>query len=426
MKAPDGFVFDSKAHPFKITPSMNVVDLMDEMEQVYEEASNETLELQINVLWNTKDPKKALNPTEKVQMHFADGETFGVYGEIAPAQTARMEKPEEEKIPVTILTGFLGAGKTTMLNYILQEQREKKIAIIENEFGEVPIDDALLKQEKLALAEKIVVMDNGCMCCTIRGDLLSGPASMNMDWQLPSLWPSTWFQCCTQDSSDSSRVAPARLGLPFGKCRGLDEEDEFFDCAETDADLCRLRSADPSAAGVVGDVGVSEKYGDVVDDDDDHDGDAGDAGDADDADGDADGDTDDAAAADDDDDGDAGDGGLTVVLVVMLVLLQLMALILLMVMIMLVPNRITTRTLLMRILVMTTVILVMITGMLWMLMMIDGDDDQDDCNNVDDCGDGDGDGHGDDDQDDDGARLVVTISAHLVSVIMRFRAGKNP
>jgi len=174
MKAPDGFVFDSKAHPFKITPSMNVVDLMDEMEQVYEEASNETLELQINVLWNTKDPKKALNPTEKVQMHFADGETFGVYGEIAPAQTARMEKPEEEKIPVTILTGFLGAGKTTMLNYILQEQREKKIAIIENEFGEVPIDDALLKQEKLALAEKIVVMDNGCMCCTIRGDLLSG------------------------------------------------------------------------------------------------------------------------------------------------------------------------------------------------------------------------------------------------------------
>ncbi|CAE7360625.1 yciC, partial [Symbiodinium sp. CCMP2456] len=56
------------------------------------------------------------------------------------------------------------------------EQREKKIAIIENEFGEVPIDDALLKTgaEKLALAEKIVVMDNGCMCCTIRGDLLSG------------------------------------------------------------------------------------------------------------------------------------------------------------------------------------------------------------------------------------------------------------
>merc|ERR1719224_70830 len=81
---------------------------------------------------------------------------------------------EEEKIPVTILTGFLGSGKTTLLNYILTEQREKKIAIIENEFGEVSIDDSLLKQDKMALAEKIVTMDNGCMCCTIRGDLLSG------------------------------------------------------------------------------------------------------------------------------------------------------------------------------------------------------------------------------------------------------------
>merc|ERR1719242_590635 len=82
--------------------------------------------------------------------------------------------PEEGKIPVTILTGFLGSGKTTLLNYILQEQRDKKIAIIENEFGEISIDDALLKNQKLALAEKIVVMDNGCMCCTIRGDLING------------------------------------------------------------------------------------------------------------------------------------------------------------------------------------------------------------------------------------------------------------
>lgn len=84
---------------------------------------------------------------------------------------------------------------------------------------------------------------------------------MNMDWQLPSLWPSTWFQCCTQDSSDSSRVAPARLGLPFGKCRGLDEEDEFFDCAETDADLCRLRS-DISIASTPS-TRIPESYGGI-------------------------------------------------------------------------------------------------------------------------------------------------------------------
>jgi len=59
----------------------------------------------------------------------------------------------------------LGSGKTTLLNYILQEQKEQKIAIIENEFGEIAIDDALLKENMKSDASKVVVMDNGCMCC---------------------------------------------------------------------------------------------------------------------------------------------------------------------------------------------------------------------------------------------------------------------
>merc|ERR1719362_2267106 len=118
-----------------------------------------------------------------ISLHFADGETFGCYGDIQPLRpdTRPPVKSEAEKIPVTILTGFLGSGKTTLLNYILQEQKEKKIAIIENEFGEISIDDALLKNQKMALAEKIVVMDNGCMCCTIRGDLVKGLKSILAD-----------------------------------------------------------------------------------------------------------------------------------------------------------------------------------------------------------------------------------------------------
>merc|ERR1719382_2269601 len=131
------------------------------------------LELQINVLWNIKDHKKALNPADKLGNHFVTGDTFGVYGDIQPLTSPNF-KSEEAKLPVTILTGFLGSGKTTLLNYILQEQKEKKIAVIENEFGEVSIDDELLKQNKLALAEKVILMDNGCMCCTVRGDLQQG------------------------------------------------------------------------------------------------------------------------------------------------------------------------------------------------------------------------------------------------------------
>ncbi len=72
-------------------------------------------------------------------------------------------------VPVTILTGFLGAGKTTLLNRILTEQHGQKIAVIENEFGEEGIDNDLLLQNR---DEQIVEMNNGCICCTVRGDLI--------------------------------------------------------------------------------------------------------------------------------------------------------------------------------------------------------------------------------------------------------------
>ncbi|CAM9831427.1 unnamed protein product [Scytosiphon promiscuus] len=79
--------------------------------------------------------------------------------------------PDEEKTPVTVVTGFLGAGKTTLVNYILKEQREMKIAVIENEFGAVSIDTALV-EENVRETEDIITMDNGCVCCTVRGDLV--------------------------------------------------------------------------------------------------------------------------------------------------------------------------------------------------------------------------------------------------------------
>lgn len=73
-----------------------------------------------------------------------------------------------DKIPVTILTGFLGSGKTTLLNRILSEQHGQRIAVIENEFGEVGIDQALV----INADEEIFEMNNGCICCTVRGDLI--------------------------------------------------------------------------------------------------------------------------------------------------------------------------------------------------------------------------------------------------------------
>ena len=74
----------------------------------------------------------------------------------------------DSRVPVTVLTGFLGSGKTTLVNRILTENHGKRIAVIENEYNELSIDRDLVVSE----AEEIVEMNNGCLCCMVRGDLM--------------------------------------------------------------------------------------------------------------------------------------------------------------------------------------------------------------------------------------------------------------
>jgi G3E family GTPase len=82
---------------------------------------------------------------------------------------------KDGRIPVTVLTGFLGAGKTTLLNHLLSENHGLRFAIIENEFGEVGIDEKILGNDKIKerIDEELIEVMNGCICCTVRGDLVA-------------------------------------------------------------------------------------------------------------------------------------------------------------------------------------------------------------------------------------------------------------
>ena len=129
---------------------------------------------------------------------------------IRPDLSVKVEDMSIGRIPVSILTGFLGAGKSTLLNRILKDPAMKDAAVIINEFGEVGIDHLLVESS----SDTVVELSDGCLCCTVRGELVDTLAELVDGMQTGKIKPLSRIVIETTGLADPAPVMQSVMGHP--------------------------------------------------------------------------------------------------------------------------------------------------------------------------------------------------------------------
>lgn len=152
--------------------------------------------------------------------------------------------PESQRLPVAVLTGFLGSGKTTLLNRLLHHPEMGDAAVIVNEFGEVGIDNALIE----ASNEDIVLLPSGCLCCTVRGDLVNTLRDLSMKRVLGAVPPFRRVIIETTGLADPAPIIHTLMTLPVTQRYRLDVVLTTVDAVNGEATLNRYAEALKQAA----------------------------------------------------------------------------------------------------------------------------------------------------------------------------------
>ncbi|GAB5367901.1 hypothetical protein AAMO2058_001271800 [Amorphochlora amoebiformis] len=169
-------------------------------------------------------------------------------------------KKQNSKIPVTVITGFLGSGKTTMLNHILSETHGEKFVVIENEFGTIGVDDKLVKRRLQHEGMELLQTVNGCICCDVRGDLVDCLMQVKALIKPPKANPDNFAYVNTAKANPDEGLSKLPPKLPPSKLWALEEKEKGKTQQDSELDTSGIQGVLIETTGVADPMPIVQTF----------------------------------------------------------------------------------------------------------------------------------------------------------------------